>query len=299
MATSQTELIILFADIARSTRLYDALGNETAQQLIASSLAELSGVAVRHHGTVIKTIGDEVMCSFRQAKHALEAARSMHETLDMILHGAEDPGVSLDLHVGIHKGPVIEKEEDVFGDAVNVAARLVRISKPRQTLLTKDTIDGLNGFDNALIRSLGRIPVRGKAEALSVFEMIWEEQDATIITTQSLSVPVETISMELRIGDITLEAGPSRPCITIGRDKGNDLSIPGNHVSRSHARIEFQAGKFLLSDQSSNGTFVFFRMGKPVHLRRDMVVLYGTGTISVGIKANSYSRDVIHFREMP
>lgn len=299
MDPPRTRLIILFGDIAQSTRIYDVLGDKTAQNLIGMCLARLSDVAVRHNGRVVKTIGDEVMCTFQGAEDAVAAARAMHEVLNKSFLTGEHPGLSLDLRVGIHGGLVIKKEDDVFGDAVNVAARLVRISKPRQIILSKDVADALADRNKASIRNLGSVPVRGKEDAIQVCELVWEEYDMTIISDQPLFCPGAAACMELSLGDIVLKVGPSRPSVTIGRDKGNDLSVPGNHVSRSHARIDFLAGRFLLSDQSSNGTYVSFLKGKPVHLKRDKVLLYGTGDISPGLEADLNPHGIIHFREIP
>jgi len=298
MVPPHKELIILFGDIAQSTRLYDVLGDETAQKLIGLCLTRLSESAIRNGGAVIKTIGDEVMCTFPGVEEAVSAAKAMHNAMDKRFFINEGPGVSLELRVGIHGGPVIQKDGDVFGDAVNVAARLVSVSKARQILLSSEAADALDDRHKGSIRNLGCIPVRGKTDDLRVCELVWEDYDMTIIANQPRLDHVATAPMEIRLGSVVLEVGPSRPSLTIGRDRSNDLHVPGNHVSRSHARIDFLGGKFLLSDQSSNGTYVSFSKGKSVHLKRDKVVLYGSGTISPGLKRNSGSQDVIVFHEI-
>ncbi|MCP4628035.1 MAG: adenylate/guanylate cyclase domain-containing protein, partial [bacterium] len=72
MARENISLTILFADVANSTRLYEILGNEAARSLIGECLSLLSKVTVSHHGTVIKTIGDEIMCTFLSVDNAVE-----------------------------------------------------------------------------------------------------------------------------------------------------------------------------------------------------------------------------------
>ena len=70
MATRETAtLAILFADIAKSTHLYETLGDKMAQNLIGRCLTLFSRVAEAHQGTVIKTIGDEIMCTFPTIKN--------------------------------------------------------------------------------------------------------------------------------------------------------------------------------------------------------------------------------------
>ena len=58
------QLAILFADVSGSTKLYETLGNTRAQTIISKALEVLSQAAGRHQGTIVKNIGDELMCTF-------------------------------------------------------------------------------------------------------------------------------------------------------------------------------------------------------------------------------------------
>ena len=82
MKKNTETLAILFADIAKSTQLYETLGDKDAKQLIDSCIAYLTKVTVDHHGTVVKTIGDEIMCTFPLAQDAINASVAMHEAID-------------------------------------------------------------------------------------------------------------------------------------------------------------------------------------------------------------------------
>src|SRR4029078_2046761 len=109
---------ILFVDVCGSTQLYETLGNARAQAIIARTLAILSQVATRHLGTVIKTIGDEVMCTFTTARDAALAAVEMQRSVKQAA-GLTDLGIkSMAVKVGFHSGPVISHAADVFGDTV-------------------------------------------------------------------------------------------------------------------------------------------------------------------------------------
>ena len=77
-------LAVLFADIAKSTHIYEVLGDKTAKNLIDASVSLLSEVTVKYQGTVIKTIGDEILCTFPTANDAVEAAIEMHQSLENI-----------------------------------------------------------------------------------------------------------------------------------------------------------------------------------------------------------------------
>jgi adenylate cyclase len=251
-----------------------------------------------HGGTVIKTIGDEVMCTFPETPAAIAAAKGMNEALERKPPDTEGPSRLPNLHVGVHRGTVIIKEDDVFGDAVNVAARLVKLAKQRQILASKDVIQELAALEKASVRFLGRMPVRGKKEEIPIYEFVWEECDMTIIADHALISPAMPSSMELIYEQKTIRLGPSKPSVKIGRDLNNDIVLKGNQISRSHARVEIRSGKFFLSDRSSNGTYVFFQNGEMIYLRGDQVVLYGSGSISPGSKPEPGAAGTISFHEV-
>jgi predicted component of type VI protein secretion system len=74
----------------------------------------------------------------------------------------------------------------------------------------------------------------------------------------------------------------NRANISIGRAEENDIIVKGNLISRLHARIEFNRNKFLLIDQSTNGTFVTTKEGEEAFVRRDSMQLKGEGLIGFG-----------------
>lgn len=106
--------------------------------------------------------------------------------------------------------------------------------------------------------------------------------------------------MDLRMGDYLIEINQTRPTVTMGRQEHNDLEVIDTRVSRSHARIEYRDGKFILIDHSTNGTFVVMN-GKPqgINLRREEITLKGSGIITLGRKASQDSPKAIHFTLKP
>lgn len=166
-------LAVLFADISRSTLLYETLGDLAAQKAVANCLRLLADLAAAHGGAVIKTIGDAVMCTFPRADLAVMAAKAMQLAL------AESPVIQHPritgppIHIGIHLGPVLRRDEDVFGDAVNVAAHLLGLAKAHQILATGQTVQVLDAEAQVMTRCLGRTTVKGKREEYDLYEVIW------------------------------------------------------------------------------------------------------------------------------
>jgi len=94
---------------------------------------------------------------------------------------------------------------------------------------------------------------------------------------------------------IIIEISQERPNVTMGRQRHNDLVVQDNRVSRSHARFEYRKGKFVLIDQSTNGTYVFIKGKKGMNLKQDELPVHGSGIIGLGRKVTSDSPQAIHF----
>jgi class 3 adenylate cyclase len=269
----------MFADVCGSADLFDAVGNARGQATIAPLLTTLSDAVGRHSGRVIKTIGSQVMSVFPSARQAAAAAVDVQHSARPAIQQAG--AGSLAIRVGFHYGPVIHQEADVFGDAVNIAARVLSHAKPGQILLTLDTARELPKEVGTNIRPVGNTHVKGKAEPLALMELIWDRENLTMAIAR-----LETKSTDARLtaqfGDTTIELDASKPVLQMGRAEGNDFVVSGPLVSRVHARIEYRRNRFYLIDQSSNGTFLSIRGQAEIVLRRDETTLESSGLIGLG-----------------
>ena len=168
------KMVVLFADICGSTALYDKLGDETALHVISQTLNILTQEVAAHKGAVIKTIGDEIMCTFPSIATAAKAACAMHFAIDAQRPGGDH---SIFVRIGFHYGEVILKANDVFGDTVNIAARIASITRARQIMTTQTVIDSLpSGFVDK-VRPVLRSELRGKQDSFAVFQILWEPEN--------------------------------------------------------------------------------------------------------------------------
>lgn len=282
-------LAILFADIAGSTRLYEVLDEPRARERVATCLSLLTEVIDSKGGTVIKTIGDEVMSIFPNVDLAVQTACGLQETL---VNNTSPGQVPLSVRVGLHYGPVLREAGDVFGDAVNIAARIVGQAKPGQILTTRQTVDALALGLRANTRHIDRVAAKGKQEEIDIYEVIWRDEDVTFMGRDPVAYQSR---MRLRAGNREVSIDQSRPVVTIGRSPQNDLVVLSQFASRIHARIEYRRGKFILFDQSTNGTFIRTRDGQEVNTRGEEFPLQGTGVISLGRSVSEESQEVIEF----
>lgn len=277
---SGREQCLLFADVAGSTRLYESLGDEQALNIISGILAASSRIVETHGGRVVKTIGDEIMAVFPSADQGAKAASVMMENMESQSRLA---GLTLQLRAGLNLGSVIEEADgDVFGDTVNVAARLIKLASPGQIFLSESTALALNAESQGHTRCLNTIPVKGKTEEITVHELLWKRE---LASETCLLQPRRTGACELTLwhSGLAIVLNAETPLATIGRHGESTIVIDDSRVSRRHAKIELRRDKFILCDESTNGTYI--QAGNHsgvVSLWREEAVLQGAGFISVG-----------------
>lgn len=282
MTDTSNALAIMFADIAQSTKLYDKIGNAAAYALISSCIAVMAKACNTNGGTVIKTIGDEIMCSFPTARNAVDAAMSMQAAVDAMTETELSGYYAPDIYVGIDYGPVIEENADVFGDAVNVAARMVKLAKRRQIVTTRELVDALPPEYAGCCRCIENVMVKGKSEEIAVYEIVWEKEKLTVALKGSgEGKSLIRHRLELGFGGKKFEVSEARTTLTISRLDHNDLVVEDNRVSRFHARIEYRKDKCFIIDQSTNGTYVTNECGTTVLLQRDEMQLANNGVIDL------------------
>ena len=273
------DVAVLFADIAGSTKLYEALGDTDAKILIDEALIGMRTITKRHRGRVVKTIGDELMCVFPDAERGFLAATDMQTLVNALV---VTKGVKRMIRIGFHAGPVIEEKGDVFGDTVNVAARMAGLAKGMQIMTTRNTVDLLPQALRASTRPIAAVAVKGKADDLAVCEVIWQETDDLTMAAGAMQGAEAVVELLLRHEGKELCLGAERPSAMVGRDPSCDLVLAEPKASRQHAKLEKRRDKFFLVDQSTNGTYVTFAGEPEIALRREEVMLRRTGRIVFG-----------------
>ena len=295
MSTRQP-LAILFADVSGSTRLFEQRGDAEARRIIAAVLDALSAVCTSHGGRVIKTIGDEVMCTFPSALQGLIAACDMQRRVARDAAFARD---AVGIRVGVHFGEALVEADDVFGDAVNVAARMAALAKREQIVTTAASLEGLTHVGGLRSRSLGRARVSGKLLPIEIVDLIWQD-DTSDLTTVQRAVRMDEpdaggARLVLRHRGRVIELTEQSEPFTLGRDAGSSLVVEAEWVSRHHATIEFKKGHFVVADRSTNATYVQLGDDAELRLHRDELHLRRSGTISLGQSATLNQQDLLHF----
>ena len=263
------EVAILFADVVGSTQLYDKFGDTKASETVARCLDVMKDATHQFNGTVIKTIGDEVMATFPTVDEAMGAATQMQNRIS----SGEDE-IKVSIRIGCHFGPVVQEQNDIFGAAVHTANRMTSQAKAKQIIISGSTVEQMGPDWQAQTRQIDVATVRGRIDEVALFEVLWQPEEATSM--------LPTIDWDSK-------------AINMGRADDNDLVVKGNLISRIHARIEMRRGKFVLIDQSTNGTFLENAQGEEVFIRRDSTALTGEGIIGLGRVAKAGTPLAVHF----
>jgi len=292
MAEQVSEFSVLFADVSGSTKLYETTGDAVAHAAIEKCVNIMRDKTVNAKGRVVKTIGDEVMSVFATADQAADAAIEMQSAI------SELPPVGntqIGIRVGFNHGPVVEREGDVFGDAVNLAARLAGVATKGQIITARDTVMLMSPMLKAATRAITTIQVKGKAQEIQVYELIWQQsEDMTTLASQKSVYKPKNAKLRLLVQGSEIVLSTERPALALGRDASADLVIKERMASRAHGKIERRLDKFILTDHSANGTFVTIEGDKEIVLRREEFTLRGHGWIAFG-QSRASATDVVEF----
>lgn len=286
------EVAILFADVVGSTQLYDQFGDTRASETVAHCLDIMKDATVQFNGTVIKTIGDEVMSTFPTVDEAMSAASQMQQSIS-----SGDSEIQVSIRVGCHFGPVVEEQNDIFGAAVHTANRMTSQAKSKQIIISGPTVEKMSPEWRVQTRQIDVATVRGRTDEVALYEVLWQPDEATrmLPTIEWDSKMKSATRLTLGFRGQSLVVDENRKGINMGRADDNDMVVKGNLVSRIHARIEMRRGKFILIDQSTNGTFLENADGEEVFIRRDSTELKGEGIIGLGRVAKAGTSLAVHY----
>jgi adenylate cyclase len=274
--------------------MYESVGDAKALALINRLFKLLDQKVKASGGVVVKTLGDGMVCEFQDPESAFRAACDMQDAAAEL--DVEDHPL-LKIKIGYTYGPVVIEDRDVFGDTVNLCARLVSLANPSQVLTTMQTVEALPADLRARCRELYATKVRGRAGPVRVCEVMWRS-DADL-TKVDLSQPELSRAGEW-ILKLTYEGNSfivePTGSLRLGRDQSNDVVVPSEHASRMHARVFSRNDHFVIRDQSSNGTFVMVDGNtREVRLRREEAVLGERGWIGLGKTAAKHGDHVLRY----
>jgi len=170
----RTPVTILFSDIKGSTRYFEKYGDVAGMAMIERHNRVLFPVIARNGGWVVKTIGDSIMASFADPVSAVKTAVEMQQTLETDRAGQMEDDERIRIRIGVHSGLGLIKDNDIFGDVVNAAARIQDQTEADQILISQLLLEPAKqaGYQCA---HFGKAELKGKAEPIDVYAVAWSE----------------------------------------------------------------------------------------------------------------------------
>jgi class 3 adenylate cyclase len=282
---------VIFADVLGGADLIAKAGDATAVGALAVCLERLRKAAEGCGGRVVSRASDKLMVLAPTPDSAADAAAAMHTALESLPQYTD---VKLALGIGFHHGPVIQKEHEVFGDTVNLAAKLVEQAASGQIITTRETAAHLSPLYRAWMRKLYSIDIKGRSGQVALCELVWRADDNATLFAKKKADTVGTTVLTLTYRDKKVVRRRDRDSVTIGRDEHSGIQIEDDQASRLHCTIERRQDKFVLTDHSTNGTYVTVEGSPEVLVQREEINLGTKGKLAFGQPAVS-TKEIVEF----
>ena len=136
---------------------------------------------------------------------------------------------------------------------------------------------------------------------VEVFEKVWfpeayDEEEHTMIYDDSVvDNPSALDQLVLKFKGRNFILGANRPSFLLGRDQKSDITLEDGSVSREHARIKYEKGKFTLIDHSTNGTYILTESKEDFCVHQEELHLRGKGVICAGKKISRNHPELIYY----
>ncbi|RWH74232.1 MAG: FHA domain-containing protein [Mesorhizobium sp.] len=283
---------VLLADVVGSVPLYERIGDDAALRQVSDCLDAIRAIVAQHGGDFIYSKGDDVLSLFESSEAALRAVCQISHQL------SKEPLIA---RIGLHFGAVIRARGAVFGDVVNVTARLSATANPGEVLISQSFFEALSARSRSTLRLLDKMAFKGKQELFDVYTLRSDDGvPSTHVASRGTFVdrrtaPPPQINLVIRYEDQLRSCG-NNELVTIGRSPECDIVVQRPWVSRHHATFNISNGKARLVERSSSGTFVSMRPGQEeVFVRREDILLFGSGVISPGRRSSLGDAQIVHY----
>ena len=314
--TSPPLTSVLYAEIAGRQQLVERVSDAEAAHAFERCFSRMERAISSFNGHVVKHMGDRLMATFNTPEEALRAACEMQLRVEKIPHVS---GVRLSVGIAFHHGSMDEGGNGSTGDAVKVASRLSKLTRPGQVLTTIPTTAFLSGIAKKSIVPLEMIQVTLHGHPISACAIIWQElvgggkgeRASSVMTTTTHTDPhslgtadenqpthPDKDSPRLRLVHLNREyvLFPSPSHFTLGRDPECALVIRNPHASRHHCQIEWRDKIFVLIDKSTNGTHISTDAGGKILLKGQEFSLQGRGSLSFGLLSeHEFDKDLVTY----
>jgi class 3 adenylate cyclase len=176
--TSTATVTVLFTDVVGSTSMRTGRGDAAAHEVIHAHNELVRQQIAQHSGQEVKTIGDSFMVAFASARKAVECAVAVQRALEE--HNRRHPDQEVQVRIGLNTGEAIREEGDLFGSAVDAAARIIAKAEGGQILVSEAVRAVIGSAKDLQFVDRGRFRLKGFPERWRLYEVAWQEEGAAV-----------------------------------------------------------------------------------------------------------------------
>jgi len=170
----QRLVTVMFTDVAGSTRYFDQHGDLAGMAMLQEVNDTLQPQVGQHQGKIVKTIGDAVMAYFENPVQAVRCAIAMQRAIEEA-NKTHTEAQRIRIRVALNLGVGLLKDNDVFGDVVNVCSRIEHETEAGRIGISPSVVEAVNKEKDIACRRIGNVAMRGKAQAMDLYEVVWRE----------------------------------------------------------------------------------------------------------------------------
>lgn len=311
---------VLFADVAGMAPLREKLGEAEASHATERCIKRIERSVAAFRGRIENVRGGRLLAMFELADDALHAACDMQQRIsDLPPVSGIKPGLRVGLHLAASAMP-----PDAFSDEViHAAASLGELACAGQIVASANIVASLSESLQLTAQKLHRTAGVGGVNGLQLFDIPWSggkpvagataeprqaERNvrnaqpegfpagcANGLATQPLTHALPGKKLSVRHGGKAFVVDEQQPVLLLGRDPGLHVVIRDQRASRHHAKIELRDGEYVLTDHSTNGTYVSFGNHPEILLRHGEIIILDNGRMSFATSAASDGSDILEF----
>jgi adenylate cyclase len=170
--TVPSAFTFMFTDIVNSTALTSQLGNAGAQRVVRAHNAAVRGAIQAYQGREVKHTGDGIMATFPSPLAAVQA--SIRAQKEIVAHSAANPSVAFAIRIGVNVGEAVEEDNDFFGAAVQMTARICSVATPANSWVSRAVVDACKGQRLGFIPR-GAFQMKGIQQARPLYEIAYTD----------------------------------------------------------------------------------------------------------------------------
>lgn len=207
-------ITLMFTDIKGSTTFFETYGDIEGRVMVQKHNEMLFPIIDKYQGRIIKTIGDAIMAAFNEPVSAVRSAIDMQQALLEYNRNKKEKKDKIHIRIGINTGEGLVEKHDIYGDVVNVAARIESLTQPDDIMISAQTYDDVRKTDDIICRFVNKIKIKGRAEPVEVYRVVWKDEEIEVGVTRS-AAPIWKIMHKRKQPTRRLEIDISRAGETV------------------------------------------------------------------------------------